>query len=487
MPLILAIDQGTTTTKCLLVDAESGQIVGQGSAPVAISYPQPGWVEQDGNDIWASVEHAATACFSDAGVGPNEVSALAISNQRESVLAWSLTTGEPLTPVLGWQDSRSASWCDSLGNNAEFVQARTGLPLDPMFSAPKMHWLLTNGGLAFAKDFRIGTIDSFLINRLTGADLIEIGNASRTLLLNIESLDWDDDLLALFGIPRSVLPKVTPSTGPFGVVRGGALGLGEVPVFAVLADSHAALYHHGRGAAGVAKATYGTGSSVMIPTRHRMADPNGVTATVAWAIDAQHPQYAAEGNILTSGAGLDWLARLLGKDAASPGGKWLSELAAQAPDSDGVVFVPAFTGLGAPYWDRSAQGTITGITGGTTAAHLARAALDGVANQVADVVDSVRNTESTAKIVADGGATASELLMQTQANLLGLPVEVAGVPYASALGAVDLAVQVLTGTPPRKIAPRGVFEPQLSTQAREAARAHWHAAVDRARGFEIAS
>ncbi|WP_188037676.1 FGGY family carbohydrate kinase, partial [Actinotalea sp. JY-7885] len=442
MDTILTIDQGTTSTKALLVDAASGAVLGRGTAPVAIAYPRPGWVEQDAEDLWGSVQVAARRCLAAAA---RPVTALAISNQRESVVAWRASSGDPLGPVLGWQDSRTAAWCAKV-TATERVWARTGLPLDAMYSAPKMRWLLQYArdlGVP-AGDVRVGTVDSWLVHRLTGEHLVEAGNASRTLLLDLDRLEWDEEMLALFGLPDVVLPRVQASSGGFGTVRGGALGLDGVPVLAVLADSHAALYHHGQAGPGTAKATYGTGSSVMLPTDGRVRGTRGATSTLAWLDGA--PQYASEGNILTSGAALDWVARLLGTPPDVPGGQALTELAATEPDSGGVVVVPAFTGLGAPHWDRDAVGTLTGVTGGTTRGHVARAALEAVAHQVCDVVEAVLRDGSAdpGAIVADGGATASPLLMQTQADLLGRPVVVSAAPEASALGAADLAARVLT-------------------------------------------
>src|SRR5690606_39118055 len=344
-----------------------------------------GWVEQDATDIWSSVESAVAQCLA-GDAGP--VTAVAISNQRESVVAWRASTGEPVGPVLGWQDSRTSARCTELAGWADAVRERTGLPLDPMYSAPKMQWLTAHAdslGIP-SRDLRIGTVDSWLIHRLTGEHVIEAGNASRTLLLDLDRLEWDTELLDVFEVPAGALPEIRPSAAEFGTVRDMP-GTGAVPVVAVLADSHAALFHHGQGRPDVAKATYGTGSSVMLPTTHRIRGDGRVTATLAWLDGA--PQYASEGNILTSGAGLDWVARVLGCPPDVPGGAYVTELATSEDGSGGVVFVPAFTGLGAPHWDRDAVGTFTGLTGGTTRGHLARAALEAVAHQVSDVFEAV--------------------------------------------------------------------------------------------------
>ncbi|MCL1899711.1 MAG: FGGY family carbohydrate kinase [Promicromonosporaceae bacterium] len=484
MQLILSIDQGTTSSKALLVDTASGTVLAEGSAPVAIAYPQPGWVEQDALDIWQSVQAAAARAL--RGARPDQVAGIAISNQRESVVAWSASTGQPIGPVLGWQDSRTADWCSGLARHDGLINERTGLHLDAMFSAPKLRWLLHNAaerGLDLG-DLRVGTIDSWLLYKLTGEHLIEAGNASRTLLFNTATLDWDEDLLDLFQVPRHVLPTVRPSVGPFAAAlpdlgSQDSLSLGAIPVLAVLADSHAALFHHGQGAAGVGKATYGTGSSVMLPTTGRTRE-----STLAW-VDATGAQYASEGNILTSGAGLDWLARTLGAPDDAIGGAYLTTLAAGARDSGGAAFVPAFTGLGAPHWDRAATGLLSGLTGATSRAQIARAGLEGVANQVTDVVEAVADSAPLGRLVADGGASASPLLMQIQADLLGRPVEVSPLPFASALGAADLAAVVLTGQPLPKSGTPTVFEPAITDSERRRARATWRQAVLRSRGHAI--
>lgn len=484
MTTILTIDQGTTSTKALLVEPETGAIVGRGTAQVGIAYPRPGWVEQDATDIWSSVESAVAQCLA-GDAGP--VTAVAISNQRESVVAWRASTGEPVGPVLGWQDSRTSARCTELAGWADAVRERTGLPLDPMYSAPKMQWLAAHAASLDvpAKELRIGTVDSWLVHRLTGEHAIEAGNASRTLLMDLDRIEWDAELLDVFGVPGEALPQIRPSAAEFGTVRG-VLGIDAVPVVAVLADSHAALFHHGQGRPDVAKATYGTGSSVMLPTAGRTRGDGRLTATLAWLDGA--PQYASEGNILTSGAGLDWVARMLGCPSDVSGGAFITELGASQDSSGGVVFVPAFTGLGAPYWDRDAVGTFTGLTGGTTRGHLARAALEAVAHQVCDVFDAVGPSPdgAVAQLVADGGATASELLMQAQADLLGRRVDVSAAAEASALGAADLAARSLGLAPPAPAGPRATYHPRLSEAERAERRAVWHAAVRRSRGLAVA-
>jgi glycerol kinase len=483
-PLILAVDQGTTNTKAVLC-TPAGEVIAQGAAAVGIVFPAPGWVEQDAEDIWSSTVAAVATCL--AGV-PDVPSAVAVSNQRESVVAWSARTGEPLGPVLGWQDARTTAQTEALATagHAETVRELTGLSLDPMFSAPKMRWLLDRAVEAGADpaDVRLGTVDAWLVHRLTGGAVFatEAGNAARTLLFDLQSLDWHPRLLEIFGIPRSALPEVRASDAGFGVTAaGGALPAG-IPVAAVMADSHAALYEHGCTTPGTGKATFGTGSSVMTPCEKPDRAPEGITTTLAWLVDGR-PTYAREGNILASGSALEWAATVLGAPEGSSRGAFLSDLAGQVPDAGGVHLVPAFAGLGAPHWDRGATGLISGITAGSTRAHLARAALEAVAHQVADVVVAVEQGGGAWIDVlhADGGATASDLLMQLQADLLGRPVRVADSPEASALGVARLAARRITGSN----APAGDsgrdIRPALDEPARTAQRAAWTDAVARSR------
>lgn len=473
--LILALDQGTTNSKALLVDAVSGTVVSTGARPVGIAFPGPGEVEQDAEDIWAATLAAIGDCLDAADDPP--LAGVAISNQRESVAIWDAVTGEPLGPVLGWQDARTAAECADLADRADLVRGRTGLPLDPMFSAPKMRWLLDRAPAG--SDPRVGTVETFLAHRLTGELVAEAGNASRTLLASLETCDWDPDLMAIFGIPRHRLAPVVRSDARVGVTRPGLRLPVGVPVLAMLADSHAALYFHGGGAPGRGKATYGTGSSVMVPAPGRTA-PGGVAATLAWLTD--RPLYAREGNILASGAAIAWMADLLtGGDVAALGGL------AESRESTSAVFVPAFSGLGAPYFDRRATGLLAGITGGTGPADLARAVLESVAHQVADVVEAVEADGEVALEVlhTDGGATASALLMRIQADLLGREVRVSRTAEASALGAARMAASAL-GATAGWTALEGPEEarvaPRMGSAERGRRRRRWREAVRRARG-----
>jgi glycerol kinase len=484
---ILALDQGTTNTKAMLVDPASGAVVVAASRPVDVRFPGAGLVEQDASQLWSATLAAAAECL--ARRPEAALVGLSISNQRESVVCWERSSGRPLGPVLGWQDARTAAWCADLADKhpgaTSEVRLRTGLTLDPMFSAPKMRYALDAATAAGSQisDVVVGTVDAWLVCRLTGELAIEVGNASRTLLLDLENLEWDPELLDLFGVPIGVLPEVRPSDAGFG--RTSALpGIPEgVPVAAVLADSHAALYYHGCTTPGTGKATYGTGSSVMSPVAARGNAPDGIATTLAWHAGG-NPTYAREGNILASGSALDWTAATLGSSGEVPGGEFLTELAARVSSTDGVYLVPAFTGLGAPYWDRSASGILTGLNAGTTRAHVARAALEAVAHQVVDVVEAIESDGEARidELKADGGATASALLMQLQADLLGRPVHVADAPEASALGAALLAARTLGYSGPQPTATREVW-PRVGDP--RAARDEWGRAVSRSRGLAV--
>lgn len=486
--VLLAIDQGTTNTKAMLLDAATGRAVAEASAPTSISFPAPGWVEQDAERLWTATMAAVDGCLEQHPDA--EVLGIGISNQRETVVCWSRSTGRALGPALGWQDARTAAWCAALLEReptaAQTIRQRTGLSLDSMFSAPKFRASIDAAVAAGADpaDVAVGTVDAWLVWRLTGEHVTELGNASRTLLLDLAGLTWHDELLSLFGVDVAHLPELRPSDASFGVTSRahGRLPAG-VPVVAVLADSHAALYHHGCTTPGTGKATYGTGTSVMSPTTDSSPAPHGIATTVAWHVDGR-PTYAREGNIVASGSALDWMASTLGVPEGTVGGAHLTALAGEVPDSGGVCFVPAFSGLGAPYWDRSAVGVLVGVSGGTTRGHLARAALDAVAHQVADVVEAMESDGTTRidTLHADGGATASGLLMQVQADLLGRPLEVAGSPAASALGAARLAAEQLGVAIPPVEAGRCVT-PTSSTSGD--ARRDWRRAIARSRGMTV--
>jgi glycerol kinase len=447
--VILAIDQGTTGTTCLAVDDDL-QVTSRGYREVPQHFPQPGWVEHDPREIWQSVLDAAAA----AGGEPDVV---AITNQRETTILWDRATGEPVAPAIVWQDRRTADRCREL--DAAFLRAKTGLVPDPYFSATKLEWLLHQEGRSDGLAF--GTVDSWLVWQLTGGaeHVIDVTNASRTLLVSLETLDWDDELLELFGVDRSLLPRIVGSADEIGE---GTLNGKTVTVRGIAGDQQAALYGQGCHRAGEGKATYGTGSFVLVHTGDDWSEPpTGLLKTAA------ADGYALEGAVLTSGAAVQWLRDGLGivADAAE------SEALAESVDStDGVHFVPALTGLGSPFWDAKARGLVSGITRGTTRAHLVRAALEAIAHQVADVVDALPQRPESLR--ADGGATGNGFLMQFQADVLGMPVEVAAERETTALGAAALAAGRETG-----VGVGAVYEPKRSQDELEVLRSGWAEAL----------
>jgi glycerol kinase len=485
-PLVLAIDQGTSSTKCLLVDG-SGAVVARGQAPLSESHPQPGWVEQDADEIWASVQVAVAACVSPDHAG--SVIAAGLSTQRESCLVWDRRTGAPLSAVLSWQDQRTSALAQEIGAPGTIAMVRriSGLPLDPMFSALKLRWLLDRIDpdriKARAGDIRIGTIDSWLLSRLGSDHLIEAGNASRTQLLDVVEGRWDEGLLDLFKVPAEALPRLAASTGPFPALRGLAPLPDGIPVLAVMADSHAALFAHGAVEPGEAKATQGTGSSVMgLIADGACLDP-GLCLTIAWAIDGTTPDriaLAAEGNIRAAGSTLRWAAGILGISTDE-----LAALARTTP-SNGVSLVPGFTGLGAPWWDAEATGLLTGFTLGTDRNAIARAAIDSIAHQIADVVEALdRSGTRLRRLFVDGGPTRNDQLMQMEADMIGRPILRGHTAELSALGVAHLAGLKAGLWDAKGLAalerPRDVFEPKLQADARKEERERWLAAIARSR------
>ncbi len=486
-PLILAIDQGTSATKCALID-EQGRFVARGSAPLGERHPRPGWVEQEARAIWASVRAAVASCVPPADAAA--VIAVGISAQRESLLLWDRDSGEAVSPVISWQDQRGAALCDALRGQANeaMVRERSGLPLDPMFSAVKARWLLDRYDpdrvRARAGSLRLGTVDSWLLHCLSGQHLTEVGHASRTQLLSLRSLDWDDELLALFDVPRACLPRVLPSTGPFPAVRGLPPLRDGVAVHAVMGDSHAALFGHGALSPGQVKATYGTGSSVMGLLDGDAATGDGLCRTVGWM--TERPAYAAEGNIRAAGSSLRWMASILGVEVAELVAMGLSAESGGA-DSGGAVLVPGFGGLGAPWWDRDAVGLLSNLTLATSREALARAALQSVVDQVADLVEAIGHCVGTVTaLFVDGGPVRSDGLVQMQADRIGCTVWRAGEPELSALGVAHLAGlsaglwsrEGLEALP----RPRDRFTPGTTPEQRRRQGEVWHRAVARASG-----
>lgn len=484
--LILAIDQGTTNTKAILVD-QGGSVVGRASRSVECRFPHPAWVEQDGTALWMSVAEVIEECI--AGDFATRVAAVAITNQRESVLMWDRSTGAPLGPVVVWQCRRSAPFCEELRSRGlePDLRQKTGLTIDALFSASKIRWLLDNVDGARVRADRgeicVGTIDSWVLWNLTGGRLhaCDLTNASRTQLIDIQRGCWDDGLLEIFGVPRAVLPEIRPSGGDFSTTRGqGRLPPG-LPIAAAIGDSHAALFGHGRQGAGVIKATYGTGTSLMTATPALVKSHQGLSSTIAWA--RPKVTYALEGNISVTGAGVQWVAEVLGLPSAEAAGA----LAAEAADTGGAYFVPAFVGLGAPHWNEAARGLMSGLTRGTTRAGLARAALEGIAYQIRDVFDlmAAETGSEEGVLLADGGASRNDFLMQLQANILGRPVIRNLSTDLSALGAsylAGLSIGIWKDESALSMLERKTerFEPRLSDASREAGYAGWKEAVARA-------
>ncbi|WP_052889970.1 FGGY family carbohydrate kinase [Thermogemmatispora carboxidivorans] len=484
---ILAIDQGTTNTKALLVDA-AGNVLARASRPVQRRYPRPAWVEQDPLELWQSVLEASTACLEQGGANV-ELVAVAISNQRESVLLWERASGRPLGPCVSWQCQRSRQLCQSLQDRGlePFIRERSGLTLDPMFSGTKIRWLLEEQDLlerAEAGELCAGTVDSWLCWQLSGgaAHICDMTNASRTQLFNLGRRAWDEELLQLLGVPAAILPVVEPSAAIHArTVACGALPAG-LPIAALIGDSHAALFGQAGFLPGAVKATYGTGSSLMTPVPEPRLSQSGLSTTIAWAI-GERVTYALEGNIYVTGAAVEWLGRFLGLSDPVVD---LAALAASVPDSGGLYFVPALSGLGAPYWDKEARGLICGLTQASTLPQLARATVEAIAYQVRAVFDAMQ-AEAGVKLqvlLADGGATRNDLLMQFQADIIGKPVLRCESADVSALGAAYLAgLAVGLWANEEEIAalprPRQRFTPTLPAEAREARYSGWQEAVAR--------
>jgi glycerol kinase len=441
--MILAIDQGTTGTSCLVFD-ERAEPIGRAYSEFAQHFPRPGWVEHDAREIWEVTQAVAGAALEDAGVRPGELVALGITNQRETVCVWDADSGEPLHNAIVWQDRRTAARCEQLrtqGHEA-LVRARTGLVLDPYFSATKIEWLLehVDGLRERARTGRalFGTVDSWLIFKLTGEHLTDATNASRTLLYDIGEGRWDPELLDLFGVPERSLPRVQASAGTFAQTRPEALHGHAVAVSGVAGDQQAALFGHACVDPGMGKNTYGTGSFVLINAGFsKPAPPPGVLATAACAIGSSSA-YALEASIFVTGAAVQWLRDGLGIIERAEDSE---RLARELSGNDGVYFVPALTGLGSPHWDPYARGTIVGLTRGSSRAHLARATLEAIAYQTLDAVRAMESAspQPLGELRADGGASANAWLMQFQADVLGVPVVLGELAEMTALGAAYLA------------------------------------------------
>jgi glycerol kinase len=477
--MILAIDQGTTGTTCLVFDAE-GRLAGRAYSEFEQHFPRPGWVEHDAAEIWEVTRRVAAEAIASAGIEGAELDAIGITNQRETVVAWDPASGEPIHRALVWQDRRTAGRCDELraAGHGALVRKRTGLTIDPYFSATKIEWLLANAEGAERAVF--GTIDSWLLFKLTGRHVTDYSNASRTMLFDIRRLGWDGELCELLGIDPARLPEPLPSAGVFGTTSEFG---GEVPVAGVAGDQQAALFGQACHSPGMAKNTYGTGSFVLLNTGPDAPHPpDGLLTTIAWALPAAEVTYALEASIFVTGAAVQWLRDGLGIiDAAAE----TEALAASLDSNDGVYFVPALTGLGSPHWDPYARGTIVGLTRGSGRAQLARAALEAIAYQTVDAVraQEAASGERLAVLKADGGAVVNAWLMQFQADVLGAPVVVPEIAETTALGAAYLA-GIATGTWTREQVGEmwreaSRYEPRMGAEERRALLADWGRALER--------
>jgi glycerol kinase len=491
---ILALDQGTSSSRAILFD-EAGEQVAAAAEEFEQIYPQPSWVEHDPAAIWRSQLDTARAVIARAGISAADVAAAGITNQRETTVIWDRSTGQPIHNAIVWQDRRTAGACAELraAGLEEDIRRRTGLVIDPYFSGTKVRWLLDNvpearerarrGELAF------GTVDAWLTWQLTGGrrHVTDRTNASRTMLFNLRTDDWDEELLKMLDVPRTLLPEVVPSASVFGETAGELLG-SAIPIAGVAGDQQAALFGQTCFAPGEAKNTYGTGSFALMHTGSNQAYSDALLSTAAASAD-DRPAYALEGSIFVTGSAVQWLRDGLGIiESASE----IEALAASVTDNGGVVMVPAFAGLGAPHWDPHARGTILGVTRGTTRGHIARATLEAIALQVREVIELMEadSQVALAELRVDGGAAANDLLMQIQADLLGRPVVRPAGLEATARGAAYLAgltagVWKSTDELRSKWTVERRFEPRMTEQARSRMIADWQRAVERARDWAI--
>jgi glycerol kinase len=483
---VLAIDQGTTSTRAVVYDA-AGRERGGAARELTQHYPQPGWVEHDAEEIWQSVAAVVPRALEAAGIEARHLAALGLTNQRETSLIWDRATGSPVARALVWQDRRTTDFCRQRQGDEPWLYERTGLVLDPYFSASKIRWMLDQDATWRARaekgEVAFGTVDSFLIGRLTGGRVhaTDVTNASRTLLLNLHTAAWDDELCKYFGVPRPMLPEVRPSAADFGVTRGLTFLPDGLPIAGAAGDQQAALFGQRGFAAGDAKCTYGTGAFFLQHTGDRPTlSRHQLLATLAATLD-ERPQYALEGSIFIAGAAVQWLRDGLKLFDAAP---LVEDLAGQSDPNQPILFVPALVGLGAPHWVPEARGVMFGLNRGTTKADVARAVLEGVAFQVADLVDAA-GQDAGSRLPAlrvDGGMARNALFLQRQADILGLPVLQAPASESTALGAAFLAglrVGVWSDLDQlRKLPQEGQrFEPHLAEEERQQRLAEWRRAV----------
>ncbi|HEY0846492.1 MAG TPA: glycerol kinase GlpK [Noviherbaspirillum sp.] len=485
---ILALDQGTTSSRAILFD-QAGQMRGIAQQEFRQIFPQSGWVEHDANEIWRSQLAVAQQVLKQHEVKATDIAAIGITNQRETTVVWDRTTGEPIANAIVWQDHRTAGICDALraSGKTKLFQERTGLVIDAYFSGTKLKWLLDNvpGARARAEhgELAFGTIDSWLIYKLCGEHVADTSNASRTLLFNIHTLTWDDELLGVLDVPKTLLPKVVPGCGIVGHAREDFLGA-RIPIAGIAGDQQAATFGQACHRPGMAKNTYGTGCFMLMNTGNQaITSTNNLLTTVGWTIDNQ-TDYMLEGSVFNAGAAVQWLRDGLGIIQSSAD---VEALASSVPDTGGVFFVPAFAGLGAPYWDAYARGTMVGISRGTTKAHIARATLASIAYQSADVLEAMQKDAAInlTELRVDGGAARNDLLMQFQADVLGVPVVRPTVTETTALGAAYLAgLAVGYWRSREEIASQWQiqkrFEPTMSVDERTQRLSDWRRAVQRA-------
>ena len=493
MKYILALDQGTTSSRAIIFDhAGSNKAVAQKEFPQI--FPQPGWVEHNANDIWSAQAGVAAQALAQAALTPADIAAIGITNQRETTVVWDRKTGKPICNAIVWQDRRTAAVCDRLKARGleKLIRKKTGLVLDAYFSGTKLQWILQHvpgaRARANAGELAFGTVDSWLVWNLTGGKkhVTDASNASRTLLLNIKTGDWDDELLDIFGVPRSVLPEVRSSSEVYGQASHFSP---SIPIAGIAGDQQAALFGQVCNRPGMVKNTYGTGCFMLMNTGSKpIPSKNNLLTTIAWRI-GDRTEYALEGSIFIAGAVVQWLRDGLGiiKSSAE-----VEALAAQVTDTGGVYLVPAFAGLGAPHWDQYARGVIAGITRGTKAAHIARAALEGIAYQVMDVLHAMEADAGLRlkELRVDGGACADNLLMQFQSDLLGVPVVRPKVSETTALGAAYLAgLAVGFWKDQTEIARQWQadrrFVPDMKPATRKQLCAGWTKALARAKAWEV--
>ncbi len=492
---ILALDQGTTSSRAMVVD-KTGAVVSIAQHPFKQIYPQPGWVEHSPTEIWSSQSGVATEALAKADLTQQDIAAIGITNQRETTIVWDRETGEPVYNAIVWQDRRTAEFCDALrsGGEGATIQSKTGLIPDAYFSGSKINWILKNVDgarqKAAAGKLAFGTVDSWLIWKLThGAKHVtDVTNASRTMLFNIHSMDWDDELLRLMEVPRSMLPEVVASSGECGATAGFIAG---VPIAGIAGDQQAALFGQMCTTAGMAKCTYGTGAFMLLHTGAQpMASNNRLLTTVAWKV-GNNVEYALEGSMLMAGAVVQWLRDELHMIRSSAE---IEELAASVESSNGVVLVPAFAGLGAPHWDQYARGALVGMTRGTSRAHIARATLEGIALQATDVLEAMQADSGLplAQLRVDGGAAANNLLMQIQSDVLGIEVVRPKNAESTVLGAAYLAGLAVGYWPDKETIARQwqvdrIFKPAMDAKTRSSVRAQWKRALGRAGGWAAGS